>query len=276
MTLSSINNGLKYIVRSGYNLISRTVSPTSQPVNQNDAPTHFPQKYSRQIADSDQATVRAQGSYIDFPFDVLQRIILNLDLISLSQFSKTCKRCYFACASISDKEQYWQSLFNQRLSQISPSIRSPLTIEYQFKSVYTEFAEKRKAINCKITILWQEIHQLRGDSGFNGIIDKKWRNLQEFQEHYSQFSADLQDDLGPTYLNYFNLYFRFHNQLLQRTGDSFQGTAETVDPHSQLGKLQTKLQENENMFTEQEKFETFLENYEANKNIERIEVVIDK
>ncbi len=279
--MSIINRSIGFILQSTINLISYAATPaanwTVKKTNRlvsdlglDGVTKYFPQENKALIESSINSTIQAADQEKDcvmsaLQIDTLAIVILNLDPVSFAQFCKTCKYCY----SISKESLFWKNLFMQNLPKIVPSVSSSLSTEYQFKIVFKQFAQLRCPLKAHQAALKVEILGLRGPNGFDGRIDEKWKHYDEFNQHYIQFSPAVKFQTASALSDLYSQYSVLHFRLKDIAGDHFQGTNETVDPSSELGKVIGQIESNEQMFTDQTEFETFVRIVELKNGIER-------
>lgn len=190
------------------------------------------QKIFRQSCN--QETTRETGAIFHQHADAFNRMLIQIDLNSLVNFSEVSKCCYLAAKA----DRLWNVQFQKLFPHIQPMTTSRYSSEQQFKAYFIHF-------NCTLK-LYKEKFKKNSDAlnELNIDIIKAHSKFEAYggQEAYTRFlRAQCASTLNETRIaagikvHYALANFaRLMHERCILVGDTYNGTIQSVSPNSQL------------------------------------------
>ncbi len=192
------------------------------------------------------------------PKDIMEFVLSMLSLISLTNLSRSCKTFY----ALYLKPERWQQLFSRYLS-ITPSVQTSLSVERQFKLVHIQVNKTGDALEIQKQNLYDQLIRIRGLNGDDGLLYKTKKEASDLTAGFNRMSLEEKEKIIPTWKLLEKKGFDLTIQLFLLVGEKYDGTEQSIDPETRLGRVLSKMAENKRLSTHQEKFERFLTQYEV-------------
>jgi hypothetical protein len=226
------------------------------------------------------------GAFFRSSQDVSNKIFVRLSPKDLANFSTISKCCYLATKADLIWEIQLQNCFPG--TTILSKQQCSFSPEQQFKIYYHARNELSKPFIVQLQINHAFIAELRGSTGFNGLIDQAWQEYQraggaEAKIKYEIILADAlanssESEHGIIYnrvyrsndgkvARAFDYYFRLNKNLKKLAGKAYNGTEESLALNSQQARcLRVIQQEIPPIFNKQNFLEIIIQDAEAAKN----------
>ncbi len=156
------------------------------------------------------------------PAEAIACILDYLEPISLAHVTAVSKAFYTA----SKQEFIWKNLFKRYYPDLSPSTKTALTVEQQFKILFKQIIGLRAQLKSEENALYRELSELRGPTGFDGSIDRAWKQYNTFKNS----QPDKWEEENKLLMDHSDLC----NRLWQIAGRDYCGTEDTIGEDSEL------------------------------------------
>ena len=194
-------------------------------------------------------------------YELKDPLILTFSLLDpkdLAHFSEVSKCCFLATKI----PLIWECQLIKHLSNVSitiPNVACSSSHEERFKIMFKRINDERKPYIWQFNRNNEILNELRGPNGMNGTIHKAWQSYEQSIEIESNcrrlsvlrnrglLSRELFPDLmmlgyiirqsNNEIRNKHRDYICLDGERIFLAGSNYDGTAETIDPVSQQGRL---------------------------------------
>ncbi len=164
--------------------------------------------------------------------------------------------------------------------KIIPTDTCIFSHEEQFKIIFKRINDELKPYIWQFNHNNETLNILRGPNGMNGAVDDAWRKYSNYvrTNNHHEFSHQYYDLNTNTVVSVYvedveikatwNRYLKLNEYRIHLAGNKYDGTAETIDPVSQQGRLlKAKNTLVQNAFNHPDQYETIIRIAEIFKKV---------
>ncbi len=170
-------------------------------------------------------------------------VMEHLAIQDIACFAATSRSCFL----VAKIDGVWEHQLNKLFPGLKtiPFQECRFTCEQQVKMIYKKLPLYLKLLKKQYQEDAQTVLRLRGPTGFDGEIDRAWKQLQSETQYLSVYEAE---------------YLRLNSRLAELVGDSYDGTENSIDSQSKQGAFQRWIKQitDETNQMSQEKFKEFI------------------